>query len=41
MEDAFDEAPVFAEHFEGETAASEVVEDAGVVAGNVHAAAQA
>ena len=40
MENSFDEAVVLAEDFEGETAAGEVVEDAGVVAGDVHSAAE-
>ena len=41
MEDALDEAAVLAENLEGEAAASEIVEDAGVVARDVHAAAEA
>lgn len=40
MEDALDEAAVLAEHLEGEAAALEVVEDAGMVAADVHAAAE-
>lgn len=40
VEDAFDEATVLAEDFKGEAAALEVVEDAGVVARDVHAAAE-
>ena len=40
MENTFDETAVLAKDFEGETAALEVVEDAGVVAGDVHAAAE-
>lgn len=41
VEDALDEAAVLAEDLEGEAAAGEVVEDPGVVAGDVHAAAEA
>ncbi|KAH1106058.1 hypothetical protein J1N35_009826 [Gossypium stocksii] len=41
VEYAFDEATVFAEDFECETVPREVVEDAGVVAGYVHAANEA
>ncbi|TVU25527.1 hypothetical protein EJB05_28026, partial [Eragrostis curvula] len=37
---ALDEAPVLAEHLEREAAAGEVVEDARVAAGDVHAAAE-
>lgn len=40
MKHALDEAAILAEDFEGETTALEVVEDAGVVTGDVHAAAQ-
>lgn len=40
VEDAFDEAAVLSEHLEGEAAALEVVEDAGVVAADVHPAAE-
>lgn len=40
VEHALDEAAVLAEHLEGEAAALEVVEDAGVVAGDVHAPAK-
>ena len=41
MEDALDEAPVLAEDLEGEAAAGEIVEDARVDSGDVHAAAEA
>ena len=41
MENSFDEAVILAEDFEGETAVGEVVEDAGVVAGDVHSATKA
>ena len=41
MENSFDEAAILVEDFEGETAVGEVVEDAGVVAGDVHSAAEA
>ena len=41
MENSFIEAAVLAEDFEGETAAGEVVDDAGSVAGDVHSAVEA
>ena len=41
VEDALDETAVLAEDLESEAATREVVEDAGVVAGDVHAAAEA
>ena len=41
VEDALDEAPVLADHVEREAAALEVVEDPGVVARDVHPAAEA
>uniref|UniRef100_A0A7C8ZFJ8 Uncharacterized protein n=1 Tax=Opuntia streptacantha TaxID=393608 RepID=A0A7C8ZFJ8_OPUST len=40
MENPFNKAAVLSEDFEGESAALEVVEDAGMVAGDVHAAAE-
>lgn len=40
VKNALDEAAVFSEDFHGETPALEVVEDAGVVARDVHSAAQ-
>lgn len=40
VEDALDEAAVLAEDLEGEATAREVVEDARVVAGDVHSAAK-
>lgn len=40
MKDALDEAAILSKDFEGKSTAGEVVEDAGVVAGDVHAAAE-
>lgn len=40
MKDAFNEAAIFAEYLEGKTAALKIVEYAGVVAGDVHAATE-
>lgn len=40
VENGLDEAAVLSEDLEGEAAAGEIVEDAGVVAGDVHAAAE-
>ena len=41
VKDALDEAAILADDIEGEPAALEVIEDAGMVAGDVHAAAEA
>lgn len=41
VEDALNQAAILAKDLEGETAAGEIVEDASVVAGDVHTAAKA
>ena len=41
VEDALDEAAILAEDLKGETPAGEVVEDSGVVPGDVHPSAEA
>ena len=41
VEDALDEAAILAEDLEGEAASGKVIEDASVVAGDVHATTEA